>query len=213
MPPTITIFSPGPYATNCYVVESANHAVIIDAGFEPGEMIEHVQDRIAQGVVLDAIALTHAHVDHIFGVADVRSAFAGVPVLIHEKEKDWLGDARLNLSMFSGRPVSGPGPDRLLKHGETITVGDMTFSILHTPGHSPGSVTLYNAGNKVAFVGDALFNGSIGRTDFPGCSLEELTDSIKRHLYTLPDDVTVLPGHGPSTTIGREARANPYVRR
>lgn len=213
MPPTITTFSPGPYATNCYVVESGNHAIIIDAGFEPEDMIDFVKSRLAAGVLLDALVLTHAHVDHIAGVTDVRRAFKGVPVLIHEAEKDWLSDARLNLSMFSGLPISGPGPDRLLHHNDTLDVGDCSFQILHTPGHSPGSVTLYDQANKVAFVGDALFAGSIGRTDFPGCSMEQLTASITKRLYTLPDDTRVLPGHGPGTTIGREARSNPFVRR
>ncbi len=213
MPPTITTFSPGPYATNCYVVESANHAIIIDAGFEPEDMIQFVQSRVAEGVVLDALVLTHAHVDHIAGVTDVRRAFKGVPVLIHEAEKDWLSDARLNLSMFSGLPISGPGPDRLLHHNDTLAVGECSFQIFHTPGHSPGGITLYDHANNVAFVGDALFAGSIGRTDFPGCSMEQLAASITKRLYTLPDDTRVLPGHGPNTTIGREARSNPFVRR
>lgn len=213
MPPTITTFSPGPYATNCYVVESENHAIIIDAGFEPQDMIDFVKSRVSEGVVLDALVLTHAHVDHIAGVTDVRRAFKGVPVLIHQAERDWLSDASLNLSMFSGLPISGPGPDRLLHHNDTLAVGECSFQILHTPGHSPGSVTLYNRANNVAFVGDALFAGSIGRTDFPGCSMEQLAASITQRLYTLPDDTRVLPGHGPNTTIGREARSNPFVRR
>lgn len=213
MPPTITIFSPGPYATNCYVLESASHVAIIDAGFEPEDMIDFVRERIAKGAVLDALLLTHAHVDHVAGVADVRRAFPTIQVLIHEAEKDWLSDARLNLSMFSGIPVSTKAPDRLLKEGDSIVVGDCSFEVRHTPGHSPGSVTYYNAANKFAFVGDALFAGSIGRTDFPGCSFEQLKKSIRDRLYTLHDDTRILPGHGPATTIGREASSNPFVKR
>jgi hydroxyacylglutathione hydrolase len=213
MPPTITTFSPGPYATNCYVFESAGHAILIDAGFEPEEMIEFLQARQAAGVAIDALVLTHAHVDHIAGVADVRRAFKGIPVLIHESEKDWLGDARLNLSMFSGLPISGPGPDRLLHDNDHLVVADCTLDIFHTPGHSPGSVTLYDQAHATAFVGDALFAGSIGRTDFPECSFELLEHSIRTRLYTLPDRVKVLPGHGPPTTIGREAQSNPFVKR
>lgn len=213
MPPTITTFSPGPYATNCYVFESANHLAIIDAGFEPDDMISFVRDRMAKGASLDALLLTHAHVDHIAGVAEVRRAIPSVKVLIHEAEKDWLGDARLNLSMFSGVPISTKAPDRLLKDSESITIGDCTFEVRHTPGHSPGSVTFYNAAHKLAFAGDALFAGSIGRTDFPGCSFEQLEKSIQERLYTLPDDTRVLPGHGPNTTIGREAVSNPFVKR
>jgi glyoxylase-like metal-dependent hydrolase (beta-lactamase superfamily II) len=213
MPPTITTFSPGPYSTNCYVLESHNHAIIIDAGFEPDDMIDFLRARIKHGVSLDALVLTHAHVDHIAGVTDVRRAFKAIPVLIHEAEKDWLGDARLNLSMFSGLPISGPGPDRLLHHNDTLTVGDCALTILHTPGHSPGGITLYCKSDNVALVGDALFAGSVGRTDFPGCSIEQLSTSIKTRLYTLPDDTLVLPGHGPPTTIAREATSNPFVRR
>lgn len=213
MSSTITTFSPGPYSTNCYVVESNGHAVIIDAGFEPEEMVDFVRARIHHGVTLDALVLTHAHVDHIAGIADVRRAFKGVPVLIHEAEQDWLGDARLNLSLFSGVPISGPGPDRLLHDGDSLGVGDCSFSILHTPGHSPGGITLYDRAHGLAFVGDALFAGSVGRTDFPGCSMEQLSRSIKTRLYALPDDVTIYPGHGPTSTIGREAKSNPFVRR
>jgi glyoxylase-like metal-dependent hydrolase (beta-lactamase superfamily II) len=213
MPPTITIFSPGPYATNCYVLESSDHLAIIDAGFEPADMIEFLNDRITKGAILDALLLTHAHVDHIAGVADVRRAFPSIKVLIHEAEKDWLGDSRLNLSMFSGFPIATKAPDRLLKNNDSITIGDCEFEVRHTPGHSLGSVTYFNAANKFAFVGDALFAGSIGRTDFPGCSFERLEKSIRERLYTLPDDTRVLPGHGPATTIGREATSNPFVKR
>lgn len=206
----VAVFSPGPYATNCYVVsvKGGKECWIIDAGFEPEEMIEHVR---ASGKALAALILTHAHIDHIAGVAGVKKAFPLTPILIHEAERDWLSDAKLNLSFYSGMPVTAPKPDRPLREGETLSLDGMAFSIFHTPGHSPGSITLYARDASLAFVGDALFSGSIGRTDFPGCSFEELEKSIKTKLYTLPDATRVLPGHGPATTIGREKSSNPYV--
>lgn len=224
MPLRIQTFDPGPYATNCYVVASdadgsppggpgdsniARPCWIIDAGFEPDAMIHAIRE---QRLTPHALVLTHAHIDHIAGVRDVLKAFPGTPVWIHEAERDWLGDPELNLSIFTGQPVTAPGPDRTLTHGEKLTLADQVFTVLHIPGHSPGGITLYNAAAKVAFVGDALFAGSIGRTDFPGCSFEELERSIRTRLYTLPDDTIVLPGHGPRTTIGKEKNSNPFVR-
>lgn len=208
-------FTLGPYETNCYVVSTAaGDAWIVDASFDPDPIIEHVR---AEGLRVRAIVLTHAHIDHIAGVADVVRALRApdappLPVWIHEAERDWLHDPMLNLSAFSGMEVTAPGPDRLLKHGETLELGGTQWQVRHTPGHSPGGITLYCAALRTALVGDALFAGSVGRTDFPGCSMEQLSRSIRTQLYTLPDDTRVLPGHGPETTIGREKRGNPFVR-
>ncbi len=218
MPIGVTVFNPGPWETNCYVVEATDragktHAWIIDAGVEPGAMIEHARDRAAAGASIEALVLTHAHVDHIAGVADVRRALPGVPVLLHEAERDWLGDAEQNLSAYTGLPISIAPPDRLVREGDTLRLGDLEFGVRHTPGHSPGGIALYCGSERTVFVGDALFAGSIGRTDVPGCSFEQLEHSIRTRLYTLPEDTQVYPGHGPRTTIGREAATNPFVRR
>jgi len=181
----------------------------VDAGFDPAPLIARVQ---GLGLTPTALILTHAHLDHIAGVAEVRRAFPGLAVWIHEAEAAWLSDPELNLSSFSGTPVTAPGPDRTLTDGDRLTLEGTTWEVRHTPGHSPGGITLYNAPSEIALVGDALFAGSIGRTDFPGCSLEALAESIKTRLYTLPDATRIYSGHGPPTSIGREKNYNPYVR-
>lgn len=203
-------FSPGPYATNCTIVHIPDHpnCWIVDAGFEPQRMIQRVRDLALTPL---ALILTHAHIDHIAGVRDVVHAFPNLPVWIHEAERDWLADPELNLSIFTGQPVTAPGPDRPLRDNEELTLGPSRWLVLHTPGHSPGGITLYCPDAKLALVGDALFAGSIGRTDFPGCSFEQLAHSIRTRLYSLPDDTKVYPGHGPATTIGREKKTNPFV--
>jgi hydroxyacylglutathione hydrolase len=214
---SLNVFSPGPFQTNCYVVAPPGAAGnagakppcwIIDAGFDPGVMIGFAK----QNYTPELLILTHCHIDHIAGAHAVKRAFPGIKVCVHEGEAEWLTDAELNLSTILGQPTTGPVPDRLLREGDTLELGVMRWNVLHTPGHSPGSVSLYCVDEAIAFVGDALFAGSIGRTDFPGCSFEELEKSIRTKLYTLPDGTVFHPGHGPKSTIGREKRSNPFVR-
>lgn len=212
--PVVTTFALGDYQTNCAVVtpgppESASACWIADCGQRPGELLAFVR---ANGLTPEALVLTHAHMDHIAGLFEARSAFPEVPIWIHAAEQAWLTDANLNLSAFSGQPVTGPEPDRLLEHGETLTLCNEPWRVLHTPGHSPGGVTLVHDDSRQAIVGDALFAGSIGRTDFPGSSFETLERSIREHLYTLPDETVIYPGHGPTSTIGAEKTSNPFVR-
>lgn len=208
--PKIQSFVLGPFETNCYLVtvEGSEECWIIDAGFDPGALIDAVR---ASGKKPAALILTHAHVDHIAGVGEVLEAFGSVPVLIHEAEREWLSSPQLNMSTMMGAPVTAPGPDRTIEEGQTLELGGSSWLVLHTPGHSPGGITLYNAAGGVAIVGDSLFNGSIGRTDFPNCDFETLAQSIRLKLYALPDETRVFPGHGPDTTIGHEKRSNPFV--
>ncbi|QOJ01643.1 MAG: MBL fold metallo-hydrolase [Phycisphaeraceae bacterium] len=206
---TIDTFVLGPFETNCYILSHGGEAWVIDAGFGPGEMIAALR---RGGLRPTRLILTHAHADHIAGVAEVRRAFPGLPVWIHSAEAAWLSDPVLNLSGLTGMPVTAPGPDGLLAEGDVLEFGPTRWTVLHTPGHSPGGITLTSVEAGVAFVGDSLFAGSIGRTDFPGSDSETLAASIREKLYTLPAETRVLPGHGPGTTIGREMISNPYVR-
>jgi len=204
-------FALGPFETNCYVVRTAGSTGcwIVDAGFEPGELLGYVRQ---EGLTPEALVLTHAHADHMAGVREAVEAFPGMPVWIHEAEGAWLGDPQLNLSAAMGMGITAPGPDRLLEDNQELTLDGSRWRVLHTPGHSPGGITLYCESAGLALVGDALFAGSIGRTDFPGCSFERLETSIRERLYPLPDATRCLPGHGPETTIGREKASNPFVR-
>lgn len=213
--PGIRGFELGPFATNCYVVtpsgqgEGPGDCWIIDASFDIEELIEDVR---ARGLTPKALVLTHAHVDHIAGASEVVRAWPRLPVWIHAEEQAWLNDPVLNLSAMMGQAVTAPMATRLIAEGETLTLGGDSWRVLHTPGHSPGGVTLVHDASGTAIVGDALFSGSIGRTDFPGSDHAALVRSIQRKLFTLPEGTKVYPGHGPPTTIGREKRSNPFVR-
>jgi hydroxyacylglutathione hydrolase len=199
----------GPFASNCYIVgsESSKHGLIIDPGAEAKLILKTVNDL---GLTISLIVVTHAHIDHIGALAPVKES-TGAKFAIHEAEAAAsLGMfSRMLSSMTGGSFTQPPKPDRLLKDGDAIEVADLKFTVLHTPGHSPGGISLY--GHGILFSGDTLFNYGIGRTDFPGCSYEQIMDSIKNKLMILPDETIVYPGHGPSTTIGEEKRGNPFL--
>tara|TARA_R110000782_G_scaffold54637_16_gene115576 strand:+ start:681 stop:1370 length:690 start_codon:yes stop_codon:yes gene_type:complete len=212
--PEIRAFPLGPFETNCYVVsapdpEPGDPCWVVDCGIEPGRMIDAIE---SLGLEPEAVVLTHAHLDHIAGLFEFRRRFPNTPIWIHEAEKDWLTDPMLNLSAGYGVEVTAPTPDRLLKHAETLTLLGQPWQVRHTPGHSPGGITLYHAPSGTAIVGDTLFAGSIGRHDFPGSDFATLAKSIREQIYTLPESTVVLPGHGPTTTVGHEKLSNPFVR-
>ena len=206
-------FPLGPFETNCYLawrpsVSGGGDCWIVDAGYEPGALVDRVREL---GLTPRALVLTHTHADHLAGVDEVRDALS-IPVWVHEAEAAWLADPVLNLSAAVGMPVTARPAERLLQDGETLDLGGASWRVLHTPGHSPGGISLYQAQSRFVLAGDALFAGSVGRTDFPGSDPRTLAQSIQLRLYTLPDDTAVHPGHGPPTTIGAEKRGNPFVR-
>jgi len=199
----------GPFASNCYIVgsESGKHGIIIDPGAEAKLILRTVNDL---GLTIFLIVVTHSHIDHIGALAPVKAG-TGAKFAIHEAEAAaGLGMFSRMLSSVSGGSFSqSPKPERLLKDGDKIEIEDLIFTVLHTPGHSPGGISLY--GHGILFSGDTLFNHGIGRTDFPGCSYEQIMDSIQNKLMALPEDTIVYPGHGPATTIGEERRGNPFL--
>ncbi|HEV8381798.1 MAG TPA: MBL fold metallo-hydrolase [Gemmatimonadales bacterium] len=198
----------GMFAENCYLVldEEAGECAVVDPGEEAGLILHKIAETGAKPV---GIWLTHAHLDHVLGVARV-AAETGAPVWLHPADRP-LYDAVPEQAAWFGLAPPGqlPAPDQQLAHGMRLVVGGSSFEVRHAPGHSPGSVCLVGSG--VAFSGDVLFAGSIGRTDLPGGDFETLMASIERELLTLPDDTILYSGHGPETTIGRERRTNPFL--
>jgi glyoxylase-like metal-dependent hydrolase (beta-lactamase superfamily II) len=205
----LKLFTVGPFASNCYIVgsESSKRGIIIDPGAEAKLILKTVNDL---GLTISLIVVTHMHFDHVGALTPVKEG-TGAKFALHEAETEaGLGVFSRMLSSMTGGSFSQlPKPDRLLKDGDTIDIDGLHFTVLHTPGHSPGGISLY--GHEIVFTGDALFNYGIGRTDFPGCSYDQLMDSIQNKLMTLPDETIVYPGHGPSTTIGEERRGNPFL--
>lgn len=200
----------GPFASNCYIVgsEATKEGMIIDPGAEADTILQNVRQL---GLDIKLIVLTHAHMDHIGALRAVKEA-TGAPIAIHEAEENgglMQGMAKMFGMVMTGSFRSPPKPDRLLKDGDTLEVGDLSFTVIHTPGHSPGGISLY--GHGVVFSGDTLFNFGIGRYDLPGCNYANLVDSLSK-LMSLPDETIVLPGHGPETTIANERQYNPFLR-
>lgn len=197
----------GQFAENCYLVidEATAECAIVDPG-EEADLIGH--KLAAAGVTPVAIWLTHAHVDHVLGVARLKQE-TGVPVYLHPADRMLYEHVAEQAFAFGMRAERLPPPDRELAHGDVLSVGGLALRVRHAPGHSPGSVVF--EGHGVAFAGDVLFQGSIGRTDLPGGDFETLLRSIEHELLTLPDSTIVYSGHGPETTVGHERRANPFL--
>ena len=196
----------GPLQTNCYLVSNGKtkEAIIIDAGSNPENLLKD-----AKNYDVKAILLTHAHFDHIGGLNAVREQ-TKAPVYIHPAEQDWLDHPKLNGSArwaMVTEPVICQRADFELSHGDELAVAGFAVKVLHTPGHSPGSVTFVM--DSHAFCGDALFYQSIGRTDLPGGNHEQLIESIQKNLMILPEETVCYPGHGPKTMVGQEKRSNP----
>jgi glyoxylase-like metal-dependent hydrolase (beta-lactamase superfamily II) len=211
----------GPYEENCYlaVCPDTLDAAVIDPGGDAREILARARSLRAH---VQWIVITHGHADHIAGNAGLKSALPKAKLAVHEADAKMLVDAGLNLSAAFGVPITSPPADVLLRDGDVVAFGTIRLEVIHVPGHTPGSIALYSSvdpvlaaaaesKDPVLFSGDALFRGGIGRSDFPGGSGAQLIKSIRTRLLTLPADTVVNPGHGESTTIGEEARSNPFL--
>jgi len=197
----------GPLQTNCYIVgcEDTKEGAIIDPGGDAKAILAEVE---RLGLKIEYVINTHGHFDHILDNKEVVKA-TGAPLAIHSADAPMLTKGGGAL-FFGIMGKSSPPADTILDEGQVLTLGNIELQVLHTPGHSPGSICLYSEEEGVLFDGDVLFNMGMGRYDLPGGDYRILMESIKR-LLTLPDDTTVYPGHGPATTIGRERRGNPFL--
>jgi hydroxyacylglutathione hydrolase len=212
---TVTAFQQHTRIVGC---EKTRRAICIDPGDDSQSIVEAI-DR--HGLELQAIACTHAHLDHVGGVADLKERKPEAKVIIHEADEwiyralpeqpAWIGIPRSQWATFGFSFAAPPPVDEHWQDGQVYQVGELAFQVIHCPGHTPGHVVLFEARQRKVFVGDVLFAGSIGRTDLPGGSSDQLLDSIRTKLLVLGDDVEVYSGHGPVTTIGEERRSNPFL--
>ena len=200
------------FAENTYIthLDGSNECLVIDPGLEVDRILEALD---VQSLTPAAILNTHGHADHIAGNAALKNRWPDVPLVIGEGDAHKLSDAAANLSAGHGLPVKSPPADILVKEPESYVAAGIELQIMHTPGHSVGHIVyLWKDGAPwILFGGDVLFQGSIGRTDFPDGSFDDLRDAIHEKLFVLPDATIVLPGHGLETTIGEEKRSNPFV--
>ncbi|MEZ9526280.1 MBL fold metallo-hydrolase [Enterovibrio norvegicus] len=198
------------FQQNCSIVwcDKTNEAALVDPGGDVAKLVAKVNDL---GVNITKVLLTHGHLDHVGGTEEVRAAYS-VPVIGPEKQDAfWLQALPAQSDMFGFARTEPFDPDQWLQDGDEITLGESTLKVIHTPGHTPGHVVLVSEEDQLAWVGDVLFNGSIGRTDFPKGDHATLISSIKDKLFPLGNDITFIPGHGPTSTFGNERKNNPYV--
>ena len=210
MPIKVAIVPVTPYQQNCSIIkcESSGKVAIVD----PGGDIPRIEQAVSQlqGSV-EKILLTHGHMDHCAATSELRDKL-GVPVEGPHREDDFWIEKLPEWCEMSGFPRAEPFvPDRWLEEGDSVTVGEQTLQVYHCPGHTPGHVVFVYDEQRVAWVGDVLFQGSIGRTDFPRGNHQELISSIRDKLFPLGDDITFIPGHGPTSTFGQERQTNPFV--
>lgn len=198
----------GPLETNCYLLTEhvSRQTMVVDPAEEADFLISHLQALNTECVL---IVLTHGHYDHIGALSDLAKA-TGAQVAIHQADHAMLLQPESNFSSFMGVQYKYEGETRLLQDNDTVSIGDKTIKVLHTPGHTPGGICLL--ADDFLISGDTLFQLGVGRTDFPGGNSQALIQSIQEKLLKLPEGLPVFPGHGPSTTIGNEKRGNPYLK-
>jgi glyoxylase-like metal-dependent hydrolase (beta-lactamase superfamily II) len=199
-----------PFAQNCTLLWDAQtrHGAFVDPGGDLDRLLAAAEKL---GVTIDKLLLTHGHIDHAGGAGELAARLQ-VPIEGPQQEEIFWIDQLAAQSRSFGFPPARPfTPDRWLRDGDTVRVGEQTLQVLHTPGHTPGHVVYFHAPSRLAIVGDVLFAGSIGRTDFPRGNHQALLDAIREKLWPLGDDVAFIPGHGPMSTFGEERRSNPFV--
>lgn len=204
----IDVITVGPFAMNAMIIysEESKRGFLLDPGDEIGRILARVQEL---GVSIEAIVFTHGHIDHVAHAEEARQKLA-VPTYLHKDDFEMAAAVPQQAVMFGLPPCPVVQIDNELPGKGEFEVAGLKFQNYHTPGHSPGSVTMVAAQEKIAIVGDLVFAGSVGRTDLPGCSPQALKDSIKRVILPLDDEITLYPGHGPTTTVGRERVSNPF---
>ncbi len=202
-------FELGPLTVNCYVIYSAGskECIVVDPGWPSSELESFLFN---QDLKPAYIILTHGHFDHTSGVRRLKSLYE-CPLMIHKEDSNMLGNENLTAALFGLSADPSPPADSYISDGDTISISNIKIEITHTPGHSPGSICLIIKGHKTIICGDTLFAGSIGRTDLPGGDYSTLIYSIKNKILIFDNDVKVLPGHGPATTVGRERAFNPFL--
>ncbi|MBI4794437.1 MAG: MBL fold metallo-hydrolase [Deltaproteobacteria bacterium] len=193
---------------NCYILgdEETKEAVVIDPGGDEDEILEALK---YHGLQLKTIIDTHGHFDHVDANQPLKDA-TGAAIAIHEADAAMLAKPSAEAMFFTGNRLRLSQADILLKEGDVLSFGKYRLKVLHTPGHTPGGISLVMEGSPLVYVGDLLFQGSIGRTDFPGGSFEDLINAVKTKIFPLGDNYTVYPGHGPVTTVGQERKYNPF---
>jgi len=212
---TVQTLVVGDLQSCCYIVSNSGQREVIV--IDPGDEGERIAAELGDAdLVPELIIDTHGHGDHIGGNAALKKAFPDAQLCIHPADADMLTQPKKNLSVFLGFLVRSPEADRLLEHGDRIEVGSLTFEVRHVPGHTDGGIVLYHSPNGpddpgILLCGDAVFAGSVGRTDFPGGDWELLLESIRGQILSLPDNTIVYPGHGPTTTVGEERSNNPFL--